>query len=162
MAKKYSDEELLDDLRRCEELVEGTMSSADYDKHGNRSRSMIARRFGSWNDAKKEAGLDYNEWPQLRGRGMEYARELRRRNSCQRCGFSKTGALTFHHKKPEEKETSPLDDIALERTVEELEKCVLLCSNCHNLHHSSESGVDVSDIDVPDWAPPDDVLGDFS
>lgn len=157
--KKYSDQDLIDHLRECEEKVDGTMSSGDYERVGERSRSMIQRRFGgTWNDAKKAAGLDYHEWPQLKGRGMEYGRELRRRGECQRCGFDETGALTFHHKVPENKETSPLDDVALERTVEEVKKCLLLCANCHNLHHSPESSVNVVDMDVLDWPSPDEVL----
>lgn len=159
--RKYTNQELINELQRAEEIVDGVMSSVDYDKVGKMSRGTIIRRFGSWNEAKKSAGLEYNDYPQLKGRGMEYARELRRIRNCQRCGFSRAGALTFHHKEPAEKEVSPMDDIAMERTIKELEKCILLCSNCHNLHHSTESDVDVNHIEVPDWPGPDEVLGAF-
>ena len=52
---------------------------------------------------------------------------------CERCGYNKSvRALHFHHKNPEEKDLniggSSYSD---ERLKSEVDKCLLLCSNCH-------------------------------
>lgn len=59
---------------------------------------------------------------------------------CIFCGYSKySGALELHHKDPASKDFS-LSVRGLtrswERIKEELEKCVLVCSNCHREIHA--------------------------
>lgn len=54
---------------------------------------------------------------------------------CQICGYKKSiYALIFHHRDPREKDFG-LSDRGLTRSWEriqrELEKCILLCANCH-------------------------------
>lgn len=59
---------------------------------------------------------------------------------CEICGYDKNiSALDFHHRNPEEKEisVSSLYQYSWERMKEELDKCQLLCANCHReLHYS--------------------------
>ena len=54
---------------------------------------------------------------------------------CQKCGYDKSiPALDFHHISKEQKERNPVTVIISnnhEITVKELDKCVLLCANCH-------------------------------
>jgi len=57
---------------------------------------------------------------------------------CARCGYDKcAAALEFHHRNPEEKEFqfSQYQKASYERLARELEKCELLCSNCHKEEH---------------------------
>lgn len=61
---------------------------------------------------------------------------------CVECGFiaseDTTAAFDFHHINPDEKEYTPSDMLMLKKkkVFEELDKCILLCSNCHRiLHH---------------------------
>lgn len=58
---------------------------------------------------------------------------------CQKCGYKKyLGALEFHHLNPDEKDFNPSHlstYIFDERVKEELDKCLLLCSNCHRETH---------------------------
>lgn len=61
---------------------------------------------------------------------------------CILCGYCRCpAALEFHHRNPAEKEFSLRDvggTIALtERVKKELDKCDLLCSNCHKETHYS-------------------------
>jgi len=59
--------------------------------------------------------------------------------SCSRCGYSKyMGALEFHHISPESKDPSwaGMKNWKLERVIKEVEKCLLLCSNCHREVHA--------------------------
>ncbi len=63
---------------------------------------------------------------------------------CVRCGYKKYfGALEFHHLNPSEKDFNPsslkryrFDD----RIKNELDKCILVCSNCHReIHHENRN-----------------------
>lgn len=59
---------------------------------------------------------------------------------CQVCGYNKTtNALEFHHINPEEKEMgfgdTRANNVKWSLLVEELKKCILLCSNCHKEVH---------------------------
>jgi hypothetical protein len=57
---------------------------------------------------------------------------------CGICGYNRCiGALDFHHLNPSEKEFSLTASTASRQVfVEELRKCVCLCSNCHREVHS--------------------------
>lgn len=63
---------------------------------------------------------------------------------CQRCGYDKCeGALQFHHRDPAEKEftlssTNISKEITMEKLYAEVDKCDLLCANCHAEIHYSE------------------------
>lgn len=57
---------------------------------------------------------------------------------CEICGYSKClGSLSFHHKNPEEKDSnwSVVKNWPLKRAKMELDKCSLLCNNCHGEVH---------------------------
>lgn len=58
--------------------------------------------------------------------------------SCKMCGYNKcVSALDFHHRNPNEKEFSIGREIhSWELVVKELDKCDLLCANCHREIHS--------------------------
>jgi hypothetical protein len=56
---------------------------------------------------------------------------------CKNCQYSKSpAALVFHHRDPKEKDFSISRKVlGWERLQPELDKCDLLCSNCHNEEH---------------------------
>ena len=59
---------------------------------------------------------------------------------CQICGYDRSvNALEFHHLDPSKKElgfgNARSSNSSWSRLVEELRKCVLLCSNCHKEVH---------------------------
>ena len=58
--------------------------------------------------------------------------------SCQSCGYNRYyGALEFHHRNPEEKlyDWSKLRLLAWPKVEKELDKCDILCANCHRERH---------------------------
>ena len=60
---------------------------------------------------------------------------------CIKCGYDKClEALVFHHRNPSEKEFNLGDKRGYneQRLMEELNKCDLLCSNCHIEIHSGD------------------------
>lgn len=59
---------------------------------------------------------------------------------CERCGYSKcVNALEFHHKNPNEKDFNISTfgyRMSFEELKSELDKCILLCANCHREVHA--------------------------
>lgn len=86
----------------------------------------------------------------LRGLKRKYSAILEYGGKCQKCGYHQNlSALEFHHRNPEEKEFQ-LDirtfaNTSLEKLKKELDKCDLLCSNCHAEHHHPE--YDINNIE---------------
>lgn len=62
---------------------------------------------------------------------------------CEKCGYSQNlSALDFHHLHPEDKsfqlDSRHLSNTNIDRLKEEVDKCVLLCANCHRETHYPE------------------------
>lgn len=60
---------------------------------------------------------------------------------CQSCGQQYHPAVyEFHHTQPELKDRDPskMLSLSLERLTAELDKCKLLCANCHRLEHHGD------------------------
>ncbi len=61
--------------------------------------------------------------------------------ACQRCGENHLAALDFHHRKLTEKDMSISQAVhngwSIERILKEIEKCDVLCANCHTRLHKS-------------------------
>lgn len=56
---------------------------------------------------------------------------------CERCGYNKCrAALEFHHKDPTTKDPRGLKAYNLSRLYAEVDKCLLLCANCHREEHA--------------------------
>lgn len=59
---------------------------------------------------------------------------------CEKCGYNSCNeALEFHHIEPLEKDLTfkSLRYWGLEKAKKELDKCMLLCSNCHREKHAN-------------------------
>lgn len=72
-----------------------------------------------------------------RAKWYEFKSTLR----CAHCGFFHMGALDFHHIDPKTKEGSVHNYISggqFAKAYEELKKCIVLCANCHRIHHFNE------------------------
>ena len=70
---------------------------------------------------------------------------------CQKCGYSNNiTALEFHHRDPSQKErkldSRNLSNGKWEYILLELEKCDLLCSNCHAETHHTDTKFILGDI----------------
>ena len=63
---------------------------------------------------------------------------------CERCGYDKCiQALQFHHKIPGQKDFAistqlNLSNFSMENYYKEVDKCELLCANCHCEEHSKD------------------------
>ncbi len=58
---------------------------------------------------------------------------------CEACGFSHVAALEFHHKNKDKSfNIGGTKNFCLKKRFEEVKKCIVLCSNCHKIHHYNE------------------------
>ena len=66
-------------------------------------------------------------------------------NGCAICGYDKCdNALDFHHVNPQDKKFQIIAKTVLSSSLivaEELDKCILLCSNCHREIHAKARGI---------------------
>lgn len=63
---------------------------------------------------------------------------------CIKCGYNKhPAALDFHHENPDEKDFNIGKNghtVSWEKLKKELNKCILLCANCHREEHAKSTG----------------------
>ena len=64
--------------------------------------------------------------------------------SCNLCGYSKClNALDFHHLNPKEKDFSISNtNRSFEKMKSEIDKCIMVCSNCHREIHAGMVNLD--------------------
>lgn len=73
--------------------------------------------------------------------------EVKLQSGCKRCSYDKhPDALDFHHKQKKEKEFSVSvgylrESKSWEIVKSEMEKCIVLCSNCHRVENSYDFNV---------------------
>src|SRR5437588_7676917 len=65
--------------------------------------------------------------------------EYKKRLACERCGFADFRALEFHHTDHSQKDFNVADmlrrGVAIQTIKREIDKCAVLCSNCHQIEH---------------------------
>lgn len=67
--------------------------------------------------------------------------EIKLKRGCERCGWKEAAvALDFHHKEPSGKDfhISQKVQCKMEKLMAEIEKCIVLCANCHRITHEEE------------------------
>jgi len=61
--------------------------------------------------------------------------------ACVQCGQAHPATLDFHHieRHPDNRKVNKLlTNKAYKQAAEEVKKCIVLCSNCHRIHHHNE------------------------
>ena len=67
-------------------------------------------------------------------------------NKCILCGYNRCiAALSFHHVNPFQKKANISDITNWETMKDELNKCVLVCANCHSEIHSGQVDITIFD-----------------
>ena len=98
------------------------------------SKGTIAYHCG---EGQKEKTKEANN--RRRERNRQWLENLKSQLKCEKCKESRYWLLDFHHLDPTEKEASIaylLRSSTKQKVQQEMEKCIVLCSNCHrDLHH---------------------------
>ena len=88
----------------------------------------------------------------LRGLKRKYEAVQLRGGRCERCGYNENlAALDFHHRDPQTKnfqiDMRSFSNTNLDTLKEELDKCDLLCANCHReVHHPNLKLDEIEDL----------------
>ena len=89
----------------------------------------------------------------IKQRAVEY-----RGGSCEHCGWNRNNAaLHFHHVNPSEKEFNigKSNGWSWDKIVIELDKCIMLCANCHAIEHAvrykKQAIIDAAENYVLSW-----------
>lgn len=88
------------------------------------------------------ANLDLNERTIAKRRAAKHQGVLLLGGKCEKCGEQREHILAFHHIDSESKDSTPAKLIAnskFDEFFKEIEKCILLCNNCHGDFHYRES-----------------------
>jgi len=68
---------------------------------------------------------------------------------CTKCEQNHPAALDFHHTNPAEKEnlvSKLVSTGCFAAAMEEVQKCIVLCANCHRIHHYEENTVKIQPL----------------
>lgn len=88
------------------------------------------------------SGLNSQEMTHHKRRSAKHHAVIKLGGKCQKCGETREHILNFHHLNPQEKDdglSNLLVKSKIEQFLEEINKCILLCSNCHEDFHFLES-----------------------
>lgn len=106
-----------------------------------KNKEDTKRYFRKWYYANKEKQYENVKKRQKEING--WLQNLKKEMKCNKCGENHIACLDFHHKDPNEKEAT-ISQIVLKkgwskkRILKEIEKCEVLCSNCHRKLHYEE------------------------
>jgi len=131
--RKYMNDPAHPERRKKKRAVDRAYAAAN----ATRARAKAKAHYYANKEAKQKYILEYQMRKKIKA--CEYLG-----GKCVRCGFDHPSALQFHHRDPSQKlfnitskELSmprkyPWDTVI----IPELDKCDLLCSNCHFLEHT--------------------------
>jgi len=97
------------------------------------------------NDERREYLVEKAQ--EITERNAEYVRNYKEEGKCYNCDESFRPALEFHHVQGEK--TANIgqfvyDEYSIERIKEEIDKCVLICANCHRKAHYGNLSFDTA------------------
>ncbi len=114
----------------------------DKDKYkSERYREYIRQYNKGWYQRHKAHRLAQNY--ERKARMYELYQQIKAELRCADCGETHPATLHFHHRNPKEKEFNIADFVRSGKSVEalykEMEKCTVLCANCHAKRHYEQS-----------------------
>lgn len=79
-------------------------------------------------------------------RNVEYINNKKSSYGCAKCGEKRYYVLDFHHKDPLQKKDNinNLRGCSYETIDKEIDKCIVLCSNCHREFHHLEFEIGIT------------------
>ena len=126
----------------CKECVNGYYTA---------NKESIRAKQDEWYEENKDKRIEYvRKWRGSTKRNTSVSRRDRKKycveykgNACADCGFQSEylSVFDFHHIDPSTKSFQIATvgrSCKLEKLNEELDKCVLLCANCHRIRHEKE------------------------
>ena len=74
----------------------------------------------------------------LRRKQRDFLKQYKKDKACIKCGVDDYRVLDFHHIRDKKFAISEYyhHQFGLERLIKEIEKCIVICANCHRIEHS--------------------------
>ena len=110
--------------------------------HGDTEHVLyVSEKHQQWKCLKCQTAETFIKRSKFKLKALEYKGE-----KCEICGYDKNiSALEFHHLDPEKKEFAVSIEgykYSWEKNKQELDKCILVCSNCHRELHNPQQTKD--------------------
>jgi len=102
------------------------MGTKEY--HKLKSKEHYENNKGKYLTSSRNARIKKREW----------YNSIMDEHSCIRCGIDDNRVLEWHHKDAKSKDFAvgnALNKLGRQKILEEIKKCVCLCSNCHRIEH---------------------------
>jgi hypothetical protein len=125
----------------AKEAIEFGTSSRTKDGFNSWCKSCVRERSKKWykqnfETSKKKSSKRVQE-------RRDWFNQIKQTVECAKCGENHISCLDFHHIDPSKKEfgiANSINSLSLskEKILEEIEKCIILCSNCHKKFHYLE------------------------
>ena len=78
----------------------------------------------------------------------ELVQDIKSERKCAKCGEGRGYCLDFHHLDPNKKDNTVArltsNNYRLDKVYEEIEKCIVLCANCHREFHFLEENENIT------------------
>lgn len=103
----------------------------------------------AWYERHKARVIQHNI--NNKNKNIAWLAEYKKTIRCIECGEDHVACLEFHHTDPQAKEYNVAQlargTYSISRIQKEIEKCVVLCSNCHRKLHYDEKHAPVAQLD---------------
>lgn len=123
--------------RKYRQSEHGKQHKKEYDAAHREDLNRNKRQF-----MKRNPGYGREEDHMRKRDTVKWMQEYKSSKGCAFCGETHPACLTFHHREPRNGE-KPVSRLAAEgysrkRIQEEMDKCVVICENCHRKLHWNE------------------------
>lgn len=99
----------------------------------NRKSLLTYRR--EWYTKNKKSEI--NHVKKRKAKIKKWFKEYKNNLSCKKCGENHPATIDFHHKKDKENQVAQMVHwgYSIDKIKNEIEKCQVLCANCHRKVH---------------------------
>jgi len=103
------------------------------------SNCKVCQRKAKRDYYKRNSKEEYKRVKKRRDKIAKWFKNYKSTLECEKCGANHIAVITFHHKNPNNKEnnitTMVSDGHSKENIKKEIDKCQVLCANCHRKLH---------------------------
>lgn len=141
-------EEFYAALTQCRKGKGNFCSKSCSGKHQAENRDQTGEKNPNWKggmaDNQKRYEANKEEYKERARKSVQEKREwfkdYKSDKECEECGEDHPACIDFHHENPEDKDKNVSrlvhDNHKISRIKEEIEKCKVLCANCHRKQHN--------------------------
>jgi hypothetical protein len=110
-------------------------------RYKSKNRSVINSKQTEYRSKTKDKSKQYAKT--RRGKIRILYDEYMKNKSCSQCGYNDPRSLVWHHIDPSKKKNGVVQLVGKRHSwntiIAEIDKCICLCHNCHNILHNHQS-----------------------